>query len=223
MKRLIIIVEGYSEEEFVNNTLRYYFIDNGIFDCAGIKIQTSPNHKGGFVNYEHLKNDIEKILHSEADAIVSTFVDFFRIPTSVPGYQEMLKAVQPEQKVDILEQSMARDINHYRFVPYIQKFEFESLLFSNNQGFSAIYGSVNPQVARATQAIIDQYDNPEDINNHPNTAPSKRIQKILAEQRMTYDKVFEGNLIALEIGIHTILEKCPRFRAWVEKLMTACQ
>jgi hypothetical protein len=40
---------------------------------------------------------------------------------------------------------------------------------------------------------------------------------------MTYDKVFEGNLIALEIGIHTILEKCPRFRAWVEKLMTACQ
>jgi hypothetical protein len=34
-----------------------------------------------------------------------------------------------------------------------------------------------------------------------------------------YEKVFDGNMIALEIGIATILEKCPRFKQWVDILI----
>ena len=169
-----------------------------------------------------MKNDILKRLR-ESDVVVSTFIDFFRIPTSVPDYAEMLRAVDPNTKIDILEKGMARDIDHPRFLPYIQKFEFEALLFSNNQGFSAMYNDIDSGVAQATQSIIDQYPDPEDINNHPDTAPSKRIQKILSDYEEKYDKVVEGNLMAEEIGIHTILEKCPRFRSWVEKLIAACQ
>lgn len=220
MKRLRIVTEGGTEETFVNETLRPHLFEKQIFDVAGLRIQTSQGHKGGFVNYQHLKNDVNRIL-KESNVVVSTFVDFFRIPTSMPDYELMTKAVKADQKIEILENGLIKDINHPNFIPYIQKFEFEALLFSNNQGFSRMYNE--PSIARATQAIIDQYDNPEEINNHPNTAPSKRIQKILAEQGMTYDKVLEGNLIALEIGIHNILEKCPRFRAWVEKLIAACQ
>jgi len=33
------------------------------------------------------------------------------------------------------------------------------------------------------------------------------------------NKVAEGNLIAEEIGIETILEKCPRFKNWVNLLI----
>lgn len=222
MKRLRIIVEGGTEETFVNEILRPYLFEQQIFDVTGLRIQTSQGHKGGFVNYQHLKNDISRILR-ESNVVVSTFVDFFRIPTSMPDYEEMIRVVHADQKIEILENALANDINHPHFVPFIQKFEFESLLFSSNRGFSTIYDGANPHIASATQAIIDQYDNPEEINNHPNTAPSKRIQKILAEHGMTYDKAFDGNLIALEIGIYTILEKCPRFREWVEKLITACQ
>jgi hypothetical protein len=139
----------------------------------------------------------------------------------MPDYELTTQAIKADQKIEILENGLIKDINHPNFIPYIQKFEFEALLFSNNQGFSRMYNE--PSIANATQAIIDQYNNPEEINNHPNTAPSKRIQKILEAQGMTYNKIFEGNLIALEIGIHTILEKCPRFRTWVEKLIAACQ
>lgn len=222
MKRIFVIVEGKTEESFVNGILRQYFFTLEIFNLIGILIQTSNGHKGGFVNYQHLKNDILKRLR-EPDVVVSTFIDFFRIPTSVPDYAKMLRAVDPNTKIDILEKGMASDIDHPRFLPYIQKFEFEALLFSNNQGFSAMYNDIDSGVAQATQSIIDQYPDPEDINNHPDTAPSKRIQKILSDYEEKYDKVVEGNLIAEEIGIHSILEKCPRFRAWVEKLMTACQ
>lgn len=220
MKRLRIVTEGGTEETFVNEILRPHLFENQIFDVAGLRIQTSQGHKGGFVNYQHLKNDVTRIL-KESNVVVSTFVDFFRIPTSMPDYELMTQAVKADQKIEILENGLIKDINHPNFIPYIQKFEFEALLFSNNQGFFRMYNE--PSIAQATQAIIDQYDNPEEINNHPNTSPSKRIQKILAEHGMNYNKIFEGNLIALEIGIHTILEKCPRFRAWVEKLISACQ
>jgi len=34
-----------------------------------------------------------------------------------------------------------------------------------------------------------------------------------------YNKVLEGNLIALEVGIKTILEKCPRFAEWINDII----
>ena len=55
MKRLFIVVEGQTEEAFVKELMSPYFIQNGIYDVRPVLIQTSKGHKGGFVNYEHLK------------------------------------------------------------------------------------------------------------------------------------------------------------------------
>jgi len=49
-----------------------------------------------------------------------------------------------------------------------------------------------------------------------NGAPSKRLLAI----QPSYDKVMQGNLIALEVGIGQMLGKCPRFREWVDLLIT---
>ena len=46
---------------------------------------------------------------------------------------------------------------------------------------------------------------------------------ILLAIKEDYDKVLEGNLIALEVGINDILSKCPRFKAWIDKLIEACK
>ena len=72
--------------------------------------------------------------------------------------------------------------------------------------------------ARQTSAIITAYENPEDINSSPEGAPSKRLLSIKPD----YNKVLEGNLIALEIGIHVILEKCPRFAEWMNEIVKLC-
>ena len=52
---------------------------------------------------------------------------------------------------------------------------------------------------------------------------SKGQKKLADFIKEDYDKVLEGNLIALEIGFSKIMEKCTRFRAWIEKLIELCK
>lgn len=212
MRRLYIIVEGQTEQEFVSQTLAPYFQSQGIYNITPILIRTSKTGKGGFVNYEHLKNNVQRLLSSEKDIIVSTFVDFFRIPTSVPKYEDSMRLNGDNAKVESLEQGMFESISDTRFIPYIQLHEFEALLFSSNKGFE---GCCEESVHKQTKSIVDCYENPEDINSSPETAPSKRLLKI----KPNYEKVVEGNYIALELGIDSILDRCPRFREWVEILV----
>ena len=211
-KRLYIVVEGQTEAEFVESVLRPHFINKGIYFVEPVIIHTSKGHKGGFVRFQHLRNDVLKLLKQQSDVIVSTFVDFFRIPTSMPHYEKCMEKRAIEDKIMCLEAHTAASINDRRFIPYIQKHEFEALLFASNVGFEKYFEAA---IFEKTQAIIDTYPNPEDINNNPQTAPSKRLETITQKN---YDKINDGNTIALEIGIQVILEKCPRFKAWVEQL-----
>lgn len=212
MKRLIIIVEGQTEQEFVKSILAPYFREKEIYSVTAVPIHKRGGGRGGLSNYDHLKKDIMKFLQSEKDIIVTTFVDFFRIPTNMPGYADcMIEGVPHADQVNCLEKSFRQAINDERFVPYIQLHEFEALLFSSNKGFEYFYDDT---IYNKTKEIVDSFANPEDINSSPQTAPSKRLLSIKPD----YDKVIEGNLIAIEVGINSILEKCPRFKAWVKKL-----
>lgn len=216
MKRLYIIVEGQTEQEFVNSMIAPYMHQYGIYNVTPILIRTSKTGRGGFVNYEHLKNDAIKLLHSKKDDfIVSMFVDFFRIP-EIPKRERWKMKTNHLERVEEMEQCIAEDINDHRFIPYIQLHEFEALLFSSNKGFENYFAE---KEANSTQQIIETFKNPEDINSSPEGAPSKRLLAIKDD----YDKVIEGNMIALEVGFNDILAKCPRFKAWIDKLVEACK
>ena len=215
MKRLFIVVEGQTEEAFVKELMTPYFAQTGIYDVRPVIIQTSKGHKGGFVNYEHLKNDLLRLLKSQGqDVIVTTFVDFFRCP-ELPNQKDIDALPSHLQKVEEMEKSIYNDINDWRFIPYIQLHEFEALLFSAVNGFEMYFEN---QISKEIQGIIDSYDNPEEINSAPETAPSKRLIRIIP----SYDKVIYGNIVALEIGLPTIISKCPRFRVWIDNLIHRC-
>lgn len=216
MKRLFIVVEGQTEEAFVKELMMPYFMQNGIYDVRPVLIQTSKGHKGGFVNYDHLRNDLHRLLKSQGkDVVVTTFVDFFRCP-ELPMQKDIDALPSHYRKVEAMESCIAADINDRRFIPYIQLHEFEALLFSSVNGFEMYF---DDKISKEIQGIVDSYDNPEDINSSPETAPSKRLLHIIPE----YDKVLFGNIIALEIGLPVILEKCPRFRAWTDMLIGRCR
>lgn len=216
MKRLYIIVEGQTEQEFIKTILAPYLLQEGIYSITPILIHTSRTGRGGFVNYAHLKNDICRLLHSQKDDIIVTmFVDFFRIP-EVPNKERWSSKPTHAEQADEMERCIYEEINDSRFIPYIQLHEFEALLFSSNKGFENYFSQKD---AQKTLQIIESFDNPEDINTSPEGAPSKRLLSI----KNNYDKVIEGNLIALEIGINNIITKCPRFRSWVERLIIACK
>jgi hypothetical protein len=212
VKPLYILVEGQTEEEFVKESLCPYLADQEIHEVRPIKISTKVGFKGGFVNYDYLKRDALNLLKERREIVLSTFVDYFRIPTNVPNYDECQSIYQINSRIECLENAIREDIGFENFFPYIQKHEFEALLFSSNEGFASYYPK---SVSEQTQKVIEQFLNPEEINDNPNSAPSKRILNIVPE----YSKVIDGNIIALEVGIETMLEKCSRFRTWVETII----
>ena len=63
-------------------------------------------------------------------------------------------------------------------------------------------------------ATINDFNNPEMINDGSETAPSKRLSKII----QGYSKISYGSLVAEEIGLLKIRTKCPRFSGWITKL-----
>lgn len=213
MKRLIVIVEGQTEEEFVNNLLCPYLEKFAIYDVRAIKIQTSRGYKGGVVNYEHFKRDISTILKREQAIVVTSLIDFFRLPTNFPGYFSALKMSDVAKRADFLQSQIALDIPDRRFMPYLQLHEIEGLLFSDINGFKYLGSIISIKALAEIEEIIRIYPNPELINEGADTAPSKRLAKIMPG----YQKVLHGPIIALDNGMEKIMEKCPRFKAWVEK------
>lgn len=214
MKRLYIVVEGQTEQEFVNTMLRPWLNDYGILDVTPVLIKTSKHGRGGHVNAEHLKNTINGLLRetNNRDLVVTTFVDFFRIPDNMPGYAAAMRLADSSAQVAALEQTLAETIHDWRFIPYIQRHEFEALVFSSNAGFEKYCAE---EQSSKTAAIVDAFPNPEDINSSPETAPSKRLKAIIPN----YDKVILGNLLVLEIGMVSIMARCPRFAAWINAII----
>lgn len=216
MKRLYIVVEGQTEEEFVKSMIAPYLQQYGIFSVTPVILHTSAAGKGGFVNYQHLRNKVKSLLKSmDNDAIISMMVDYFRCP-SLPNQEEWDNIEIHAERIEAMERSISDDIKDHRFIPYIQLHEFEALLFSSPAGFEAYFSDEEAQKALT---VINSFENPEDINTSPSGAPSKRLLGI----REKYEKVVEGNIIALEIGMDSILARCPRFKAWIDKLVEVCK
>lgn len=101
-----------------------------------------------------------------------------------------------------------------RFLPYVIMHEFEGLLFSDCTRFARGIG--HEELATEFQRIRDDFDTPEEINDSPVTAPSKRVEALVRG----YEKPLHGTLAVLEIGLDAIRAECPEFRAWLEYLET---
>ena len=74
--------------------------------------------------------------------------------------------------------------------------------------------SLPETVVSNLSAIAQAYVTPEDINDGPQTAPSKRVSAAMP----VYQKTFHGPLIACAIGLDAMRGACPHFHAWLQKL-----
>jgi Domain of unknown function (DUF4276) len=76
----------------------------------------------------------------------------------------------------------------FRLIPYLSLHEYEGLLFSDPDAFARSIGQ--PALATLLHQVRGDFPTPEDINNNPQTAPSKRVVDIYP----AYKKVIEGAL-----------------------------
>lgn len=216
IRAIYIICEGQTEEEFVNGILRPYFNSYQIYDVRPILMTTSKGRKGGDVKYDRLKFNIDKLLASEQDILVTTFIDFFRLKSDFPKFKEAIVIQNKIQQVDFLEKSLADAISNPRFIPYIQLHEFEGSLFAAKDGFEFL-PDLNQASLKSLLSAVNEKGNPEELNDGEQTAPSKRLTQLIPG--FDKNKPFFGGLIAEVNTINAVLDRCLRFKTWIETLI----
>lgn len=215
MRTVNIIVEGPTEEEFVNSLIGPYLSGFGIINAVPIPIETSPGHYGGDIRYEKYRANASNLLVSDPTCIVTSLIDFYELRKDFPGYTAALALPFRNNSVQLIEQEISNDLNNPRMIPYIQLHEFEGLLFSDIKGFQTYF----PKITNHIQYVINRYPNPEMINDGAATAPSVRLKDTFTIIPKKYVKPFHGPMIALENGIAPILAKCPRFKNWIDTII----
>ncbi len=198
MIRLAISVEGETEEEFVNEVLAERLRTRGV--------EPYPILLGGDVTLERLASDMAE-LHWNFD-FVTSLVDFygFRDKGNVP-----IKELERRIHTTVISR-INRSFDESRIFPYVQRHEFEGLLFSDVDAFTWL--GVSDETLSELRNIRSRFPTPEDINDNVDTAPSKRLESLIPR----YDKRVAGPVVALEIGLDKIRSECPRFNRWLDRL-----
>ena len=207
MIRLAITVEGDTEENFVKGTLASHLRSKGV-EATPILIGRAgaANVGGGNVTIQRLSRDVAALYHS-FDA-VTTLVDFYGFRDKQDRTVERLEAVL----LDRVRSMIRRGWDDRKVVPYVQQHEFEALLFADVTAFSAV-GATSAAIAQLAAARA-AFSTPEDIDDHPATAPSKRIAGAVSG----YKKNADGPLVASRVGLERIRDQCPRFDGWLTRL-----
>lgn len=225
--RLHIVVEGQTEEGFVNEVMAPelgaldIFIDAHSITTGRKKGRLS---RGGWDSYGKLRRDLIRWMKEDRrpDAWFTTMVDLYGLPQDFPGYVECQRLPEARGRVECLEERLALDVRnegaedpaYQRLVPYVQLHEFESLLFSDPSKFEDAFPGRHA-VIEELLAIRKEAGGPEAIDDGATTAPSRRILDLLPD----YVKPVSGLLILKKIGLSVLRRECPHFDAWIAKLL----
>lgn len=84
MKRVLILVEGQTEERFVADVLRDHLTARSVFSSCTILVtkfvETGPRKKGGVSSWNQIQRDLKRLLGDTDAAGVTTLIDFRTSP-----------------------------------------------------------------------------------------------------------------------------------------------
>ena len=192
MKRIAVVVEGRTEYNFVRNVLRH--------ELKNVEV-IARNMRGGSMSVPYVLKYVRPLLYDRFDC-VTTMVDFYKFAN--PGRKSGADDIQRELAEAVEQNNRSGAV----FLPYVQKHEFEALLFADRKAISErlkLSGAQNKKL----NAIEDK---PEDIDH--GMPPSRRLMDIYPE----YEKAVDGIEIIRKIGLVKIAGKCLRFGGWLGEL-----
>jgi hypothetical protein len=227
MVRLLALVEGETEETFVNEMLAPHLYAYGLGSVSARLMGNARlrSRRGGVRGWSEVKGDIVRHLRRDAAVFVTTMVDFYGLPQGEnnprawPGrtrasglpFEQRAAHVESAIAADVL-QEMGHSLYPDRFIPFVVMHEFEGLLFSDCSRFARGIGK--PELEPRFQAIRNSFASPEEINDTPKGHPSQRVTDLVPD----YQKPLYGNLAALEVGFDPMRTQCPHFRGWLGRL-----
>ena len=222
MPRLLVHVEGQTEESFVNGVLAPYLYSLGYTNVSARLIGNARqrSRRGGIRPWDSVRNDILNHLTSDRDTFATTMVDYYGLPFTWPGRERAARKETLKERAASVQQALLEDVSsslggafdRRRFIPYVVMHEFEGLLFSDPERFARGIG--RPDLSAELQAVRSEFGTPEEINDSPDTAPSRRVRDLYKG----YQKPLMGVLAAEEIGLSAIRGQCPLFNRWLGEL-----
>ena len=213
MKRALILVEGQTEETFIRDVLVPHFTLRGLHlvpICVSTKrIKAGGKFRGGVISYRQVESDLRPLLADTDVSMVTTMLDYYRLPKDFPGMDSLPGSVRPQERVCYLERALEEEMHDRRFRAYFSLHEFEALLLAEPTTIlSAFSKAKNRAFLNGVSAP------PEEINDGATTHPAARIEKV----DKTYRKALHGPLIANRIGLPKIRKECPHFAEWIGEL-----
>ena len=206
MSRILILLEGETEYEFVSKVLAPYLLKNFIYLIPTIvetkKVIGGASHKGGG-DFSKLKADILSLLLDTNAVAVTSLYDFYGFPKIPNLYNKVYNDIHK------LENAIAGQFNNDRFKPYLQMHEFEAFLFINPE--LTAKAALKQQYTALILQHRNQFNHVEEINLGLSTAPSKRLIGAIGK----YNKPRIGAKVTQSLGISRLMQECPKFSAWI--------
>ena len=219
--RLHITAEGQTEQYYANRVLAPHLwkVCQIVADARSVKTgrKHGRDYRGGLLSYEKARQDILDWMKQEAkneDVWFTTMFDLYALPGDFPGWEEAHGMQDPYEKVRILEEALGKAVDHPRFIPYIQLHEFEALILADPQKLDSQYLKHATPIRHLVAMVAGR--NPEEINDDPKTAPSKRIIAQIPPYKN--QKAAVGPAVAELIGLDTIRARCRHFDQWLSKI-----
>lgn len=151
--RLLVIVEGETEAEFVQRILKPHLVSRGFssVDARLIGAAQERRHRGGICSWKTAQTGIVHRLKKDKTCRLTTMVDYYGLPrTGSKAWPGRAKATKAEigNRAEIVEKAIMQAVqehlgdryNPQRFVPLVMMHEFEAILFSDCQKFATSVG-----------------------------------------------------------------------------------
>jgi hypothetical protein len=215
MKRLLILVEGQTEEAFVRDVLTTHLGAFEVHPTAVLlktkRVKSGGAFRGGVTSAEQVLGDIRRLVGDSGAAGVTTMLDYYALPDDFPGMSTRPPG-DAYARVTHVEQALAEAIDHPRFDAHLVLHEYEAWIFSNPDACSWVFD--DPRVPAQLVGIATTAGGAERIDDGPTTAPSKRLAGVFS----AYRKTLHGPMAVGAIGIAALRAGCPHADGWFGRM-----
>lgn len=215
MKRLLVLVEGQTEETFVRDVLTPHLNPMTIHPTPVIlktkRVKAGGHFRGGVTSTDQVLADARRLLNDTRASAVTTILDYYGLPSDFPGMAQRPPG-DAYERVDCVERAFLAAINVPSFIPHLVLHEYEAWIFADPECCDWVFD--DSSVAENLTAIAHGAGGPERINEFPQSAPSKR----LVQEFSGYKKTLHGPMAVGAIGLARVREKCPHFDAWLRRV-----
>ena len=215
LRRLHILVEGQTEETITRDVLEPHLSTFGWSISRSIvktkRPAAGPSHKGGVTGWSQLEREITLLLRDTSLDVLTTLLDYYAFPPQAPGM-----ATRPDgsalDRVEHVEHAMIEYFRDPRFLPHLVLHEAETWVFAAGEQLGQLFA--DEDLAARLKADVAAANGPEGINDHPETAPSKRLARYYAG----YVKTQDGPLAVADLGVERLRRQCPHLDSWLRRL-----